>query len=316
MLYNGGMKNRPFILQPIGKDYLWGGERLKKEYNKNIDLTPLAETWECSTHPDGTSIVASGDNKGMLLSELLKKHPEYLGSKHSELPILVKFIDAKKDLSVQVHPADEYAKEYENGQNGKTEMWYICDTDDHASIVYGFKENITPEKIKEHINEGTLSDDLNRITVQKGESYLIKAGTVHAIGAGCLIAEIQQNSNLTYRLYDYNRRNKDGKLRELHIDKALAVSNMQKMVINKEQRMTDELCSCQYFTVNRKQITEDYSLKTTKDSFKVLLVVEGNGTVNWKEEKFKIHKGTCMFIPAESLTVKIKGRITILDIDC
>ena len=216
------MKHIPFLLRPVGKDYLWGGERLKTEYHKQIDLTPLAETWECSTHPDGCSVVDSGAAAGKPLRAVLQEHPEYLGiyaNPEGELPILIKLIDAKKDLSVQVHPDDAYAKQYENGQNGKTEMWYVLEAEPDASLVYGFRHTMTPERLRQSLAEGTLEADLQSVPVSKNDAFLIPAGTVHAIGAGILLAEIQQSSNLTYRLYDYNRTDANGNKRPLHIEK-------------------------------------------------------------------------------------------------
>lgn len=224
------MKHIPFLLRPVGKDYLWGGERLKTAYHKQIDLTPLAETWECSTHPDGCSVVDSGAAAGKPLRTVLQEHPEYLGTyanPEGELPILIKLIDAKKDLSVQVHPDDAYAKQYENGQNGKTEMWYVLEAEPDASLVYGFRHTMTPERLRQSLAEGTLEADLQSVPVSKNDAFLIPAGTVHAIGAGILLAEIQQSSNLTYRLYDYNRTDANGNKRPLHIEKAVATVDYQ-----------------------------------------------------------------------------------------
>ena len=216
--------NAPLLLRPSGKDYLWGGNRLNDEFEKQMRISPLAETWECSTHPDGPSYVVGGEYDGMELAEVLRRHPEYLGLRHqgeSTLPILIKFIDAKQDLSVQVHPTDEYAKEHENGQSGKTEMWYVLDAGREASLVYGLNQRCTKEEIRQSIAEGTVMQHLQRVPIHKDDVFFIQAGTIHAIGAGALVAEIQENSNLTYRLYDYDRVGKDGKKRELHIDKAL-----------------------------------------------------------------------------------------------
>ena len=193
-------------LIPTGKDYLWGGTRLREEYGKKIDLTPLAETWECSAHPDGPSYVATGTYKGKTLAEVLKAHPEYLGTKveNGELPVLVKFIDAKKDLSVQVHPSDEYAKEHEGD-----------------SLIYGFQHEVTEEILRKAVETGTLDKHLQKVPVHKGDTYFVPAGTVHGIGKGILVAEIQESSNVTYRVYDYDRVDKNGKKRELHFDKAV-----------------------------------------------------------------------------------------------
>lgn len=182
-------------LIPTGKDYLWGGTRLREEYGKQIDLTPLAETWECSVHPDGPSYVANGIYKGQTLAEVLSAHPEYLGTKveNGELPVLVKFIDAKKDLSVQVHPDDAYAREHE-GDNGKTEMWYVVDADEGAHLIYGFQHKVTEEILRKAVETGTLDKHLQKVEVHKGDTYFVPAGTVHGIGKGILVAEIQESS--------------------------------------------------------------------------------------------------------------------------
>lgn len=191
-------KNKPMLLHPSGKDYLWGGRRLNDEFEKNIDMDPLAETWECSTHPDGASYVVDGEFSGLELSEVLKLHPEYLGERHKgedSLPILIKFIDAKKDLSVQVHPTDEYAKEHENGQLGKTEMWYVLDAGKDASLIYGLNQNGTKDEIRSAIADGTVTRYLQKVPIHKNDVFFIKPGTIHAIGAGALVAEIQESSN-------------------------------------------------------------------------------------------------------------------------
>ena len=190
-------KPEPFLLQPAGKDYLWGGNRLHTLFGKQLPLHPLAETWECSTHPDGCSIVASGIDKGKTLAEVLQQHPEFLGTKTSatgDLPVLIKLIDAAKDLSVQVHPDDAYAQQYEHEPNGKTEMWYILEAEPGASLIYGFSKPMQPEQLDTCLKENTILSYLQKIPVKKGDVFLIPAGTVHAIGAGIVLAEIQQRS--------------------------------------------------------------------------------------------------------------------------
>lgn len=226
---NLSLKNKPFLLKPAGKDYLWGGMRLRTEYNRPVQMEPLAETWECSTHPDGLSTIASGDFEGMTLKEVLDVHPEFIGTHPdmgNELPILVKLIDAKRDLSIQVHPDDDYARKYEDGQSGKTEMWYVVDATKDARLVYGFYHDVTKQEIREGIENGDIEKYLQKVKIHKNDVFFIEAGTVHAIGAGALIAEVQENSNLTYRLYDYGRTDKNGKKRELHVEKALEVANL------------------------------------------------------------------------------------------
>lgn len=323
--------NKPFLLSPSGKDYLWGGRRLNDEYEKRIDLSPLAETWECSTHPDGPSYVVSGPFEGLKLSEVLMLHPEYLGIRHKEtkeLPILIKFIDAKKDLSIQVHPTDEYAKEHENGQLGKTEMWYVLDAGKDAKLTYGFHHDTDRETIRRAIHDGTLMNYMQQVPVQKDDLFFIEAGTVHAIGAGCLIAEIQENSNLTYRLYDYDRVDKNGKKRELHVDKALEVAKMKSSVEPKQPLRvlkyrkgvaSELLCSCKYFKAFRMIVNTErrqtVTYRADEMGFCVLLCVNGCGTIRYKtDHSIMFYKGDCIFVPAGSEELMIHGQAQFLDI--
>lgn len=326
--------NRPFLLKPVAKNYLWGGRRLNDEFSKGIAMYPLAETWECSTHPDGISMVASGEYRGMLLSEVLEQHPEYIGTHpgtRGELPILIKLIDARYNLSVQVHPDDEYAMEHEDGQPGKTEMWYVIDADRNSEIVYGFLHDISEDKLRNSINEGTIEKHLRKVRIKKDDVFYIKSGTVHAIGAGVLLAEIQQNSNLTYRLYDYNRRDYIGSKRKLHIDKAIAVADLrgsieprQPMRVLKYRRgcASELLCRCQYFEVERWLInTERYrnmtDIRTDSNSFQVLLCIRGCGALIEENGDFiNVFKGDCIFIPADSVRIKLHGRMQLLRVIC
>ena len=264
---------KPFLLRPVGKDYLWGGNRLNDDFSKGINMEPLAETWECSTHPDGTNIVASGEFAGMLLTEVLKSNPEFIGTHprtKDGIPILIKFIDAKKDLSVQVHPDDRYAEVHENGQLGKTEMWYVLDAAKDARLFWGLHHEMNQVSIKKSIREGTFERYLQKISVKPGDVFYVEAGTIHAIGAGILIAEIQESSNLTYRLYDYDRVDKDGKKRKLHIEKALAVANLSGVkepvqpmrVLNYKPGWASELlCRCKNFQVERVLINTERQRK-------------------------------------------------------
>lgn len=325
--------NLPFLLKPVGKDYLWGGNRLNEDFAKGIELSPLAETWECSTHPDGLSIVSSGEFTGKSLSDVLKEHPEFLGSHphtKGELPILIKFIDAQKDLSVQVHPDDEYARKYANGSLGKTEMWYVLDATEDAKVVYGFYHDMDKEKLRESIENGTVEKYLQKVPVKRDDVFYIEAGKVHAIGAGALIAEIQENSNLTYRLYDYNRVDKNGQKRELHIENALAVAELkssrepvQPMRVLKYRRgcASELLCRCKYFQVERmllytEQHREPVDFQTQDNSFRVLLCTEGCGMICGQDVSLKFCKGDCVFVPANSVLLKIYGKAQMLNVGC
>ena len=319
----------PILLTPSGKDYLWGGNRLKTEYGKDIELTPLAETWECSVHPNGPSYAVSGEHKGMTLAEIIQMHPEYVGHKNNQIPVLIKFIDAAKDLSVQVHPSDEYARKYENGQNGKTEMWYVLEAKEGAKLVWGFEHKVTKEILEKDITDGTLQNDLHYVPVHKGDVFLIESGTVHAIGEGILLAEIQENSDLTYRLYDYNRRDKDGTLRELHFDKAVQVLNMNPIGDTSQKPRyvryfygcsRETLCRCKYFEVNRMLINTErvkqlVEYRADENSFRVLLCTNGCGTIFMDDgEYIKFFRGDCIFFPADSQAVCLHGKAQFLDV--
>ena len=316
-------------LIPAGKNYLWGGTRLRDEYGKKIDLTPLAETWECSVHPDGPSHIMNGEFKGRTLAEVLAQHPEYLGTKvkNGELPVLVKLIDAKKALSVQVHPDDEYARVYEH-QNGKTEMWYVIDANEGASLIYGFQHKVTPEILKEAVDTGTLDKHLQKVGVHRGDVFYVPAGTVHGIGAGIPIAEIQESSNVTYRVYDYDRVDKNGKKRELHFDKAVQVMNMEiapeakqksRLVKHYPGCSRELLCRCKYFETERIQVTKGFSFSVKEESFQILMCLDGYGQVETMEadqKPVRFCKGETMFLPAGLRRCLVVGDTMVLKIRC
>lgn len=325
--------NKVLFLRPAGKDYLWGGNRLNTEFSKDIPLSPLAETWECSTHPDGESVVASGGFAGRTLRSVLREHPEYLGehcfNTDGELPILVKLIDAKQDLSVQVHPGDDYAREHENGQNGKYEMWYVLDTEKDAKLVYGLSKDCGAETLRGSLPNGSIERLLQYVPVRADDVFFLEPGTIHALGAGCLVAEIQESSNLTYRLYDYERRDKQGKPRPLHIDKALEVANLRRSpapgqpmrVLRYRPGCAREmLCRCKYFQVERlllntERLRELVTLCADRLSFRVLLCVRGCGSVFCAGEQKNFFKGDCMLVPANT-TFMLHGRAEFLIVGC
>lgn len=327
------LHNMPFLLRPAGKAYLWGGRRLKDDYGKELDMAPLAETWECSTHPDGPSTVGSGKFMGQTLVEVLREHPEFLGSHPAPgggLPVLIKFIDAKKDLSIQVHPDDEYAMIHEHGQRGKSEMWYVLDADPGATLFYGLHRKTDRDTLRQSIAEGTIEKHLQRVAIKKNDLFYVKAGTIHAIGAGALLAEVQQSSDLTYRLYDYDRTDANGLKRELHVEKALEVANLNGgaaphqplRVLSYQKGCAKELlCRCKYFEVHRMLInTENCRMlvpyQADSTSFRVLLCIEGCGNLMTEGggESLQIFKGDCIFFPADSVTARLHGRAQFLEV--
>lgn len=303
-------------LRPSFKDYLWGGHKLVDEYNKEYDGDILAESWEMSCHKDGPSYIVGGAFDGMTLSEYIEKNgKEVLGSncdRFEDFPILIKLIDAKKDLSVQVHPDNEYALKNE-GQYGKTEMWYIVDCEPGAQLFYGFKSEISKEEFEKRIKENTLTDILNAVKVKKGDIFFIDAGTIHAIGKDILIAEIQQNSNVTYRVYDYGRKGADGKERELHIDKAVEVT---KRMPPTEKGFSPDIASCEYFTVDKLYLDGEYFSKVsgtvTDKSFMNVLFLSGSGEIVCGEEKMSFKKGDSFFLTANSGEYEVSGKCEAL----
>ncbi len=313
----------PMKMNPPFKDYIWGGTRLKTEWGKKSDLAIVAESWELSCHPSDPSVVANGEYAGKTLPEVL----EMLGKgalgtdcdAFDRFPILIKLIDAKNDLSIQVHPDDEYALKNES-EYGKTEMWYIVDADEDASLVYGFNKDITKEEYKAAIEENKLMDVLNKVPVHKGDVFFIPAGMVHAIGKGILIAEIQQNSNITYRVYDYGRLGADGKPRELHVEKAVEVSNLTKPeavgalgeAVSENGIKKTMLASCKYFTTEKLEISEKAALRACDKSFVSLLFLEGEGYINFGDGQVAFNKGDSFFIPANTGNFEIDGAATVL----
>ena len=299
-------------LKPACKDYLWGGHRLVAEYGVNYDGEICAEAWELSCHPDGPSLIDNGPYKGKTLQEYIEAEGfSVLGShcrRFREFPILTKFIDAKDNLSVQVHPSNGFALQNE-GQYGKTEMWYVLDAEEDAFLYYGFKEEISREEFAERIKDNTLLEVLNAVPVKKGDALFIESGTLHAIGKGILIAEIQQNSNVTYRIYDYGRVGKDGKKRDLHIEKALAVTN--RVPIVRSGSNYPHIADCDYFTVDKLNLDGrlTYRMQGTvyDSSFLSILILDGQGTISNKGEKVSYRKGDSLFLPAGCGDWQIEG---------
>jgi len=309
------MTTRPFLLKPAAKDYIWGGNRINEVFGKNIAMEPLAETWECSIHPDGLSTVATGCFAGKTLAEVLKAHPELLGKENGgEFPVLIKFIDAKNKLSVQVHPDDAYAHKYENGQNGKTECWIVIDAEPGATLVFGLKNEMSRDEIISCAADGSIESKLNNIPVVAGDVIPVPAGTVHAIGSGILLAEVQQNSNLTYRLYDWGRMGKDGKPRELHLEKSADVIRTPASVpvtgiVRKVVPGIERVCSNECFVIDRVTVSAgaSRSFERTSGSWEVLLCTTGKATLTTSGQSYELHAGDCFFLPACDCDAVVSG---------
>lgn len=311
-------------LTPAIKDYIWGGTRLSKEFDMVSFTDRQAEAWVLSCHEAGHSIVENGEDKGKTLAEVIaEKGKDCLGTnceKFSFFPILIKLIDARDNLSVQVHPDDDYALRVE-GEYGKTEAWYIMDCDEGAEIIYGFKEDITKEEFRKSIEENTLLDYVNRVKVKKGDIFFIEAGTLHAICKGILLAEVQQNSNTTYRVYDYGRL-QNGKPRELHIEKALDVTSTKAIdasgkpmgeTVKKDGYSETLLTTCELFTMKRLDIEEKATVTADSTSFVSLVCLDGNGVVMHGDTCVTLYKGESLFIPASYGEVEILGDLTVLE---
>ena len=293
-------------LTPACKDYLWGGEKLRQDYGIQSQLHPLAEAWVLSCHPDGPSVVATGPLAGKTLPEYIQeKGPGCLGAgceKFTDFPILAKFIDAKGDLSIQVHPSNEYALAHEH-QFGKTEMWYVLDCEPGATLYYGFQHQISREEFQQRIQNNTLTEVLNAVPVEKGDLFFIPAGTLHAIRKGIVVAEIQQNSNVTYRIYDYGRVGADGKPRQLHIQQALEVT--QRTPPQPDPDFHGHLAQCPYFTVD--VMEGRFTLDCGPESFVSVLVLEGTGILWEGDESMSLRKGESLFIPAGAGQCRLEG---------
>ena len=299
-------------MEPAFKDNLWGGTRLRDVYGKKCDYDIVAESWELSTHKAGQSIVATGKNKGLMLGEYINRFGRgILGWKcdpYERFPLLIKFIDSRESLSIQVHPGDDYALQKED-EYGKNELWYVVDCEPESYLYCGFSRDTDEAEVRRRIEDGTLTEILNKIPVKKGESYFIENGTVHAIGPGVLICEIQQSSNVTYRLYDYQRRDKYGELRELHIDKAMEVTNFHEKDMEAAKTM-----ECKYFSIEKSVFDGEVSFNLDDSSFRAFVVLEGSGQVSCGEESLAYRPADCFFVPAGKKTVAFHGCGTILKV--
>ena len=307
----------PLKFQPILKSVIWGGDEIVKFKNLKKEKTEIGESWEISGVEDNVSIIKNGDFANTSLDELIKSAKDKLVGKKiydkfgNKFPLLIKFIDARDNLSIQVHPDDKLAKQRHNSF-GKTEMWYIVKAEPGASIYSGFKEEITPEEYVERIENNTFTDVIEEHFVKEGDVYFMPAGRVHAIGAGCFVAEIQQTSNITYRIFDYNRKDKEGNLRELHTELAkdaidYTVYDSYKTDYKSSLNQTNELVSCDYFTTNLLELDKPLDKDISKiDSFIVYMCLEGTYELeDNKKNKITVSRGETILIPADTQQIII-----------
>lgn len=311
----------PFLLKPSCKDSIWGGTKLKKRFHKEHSVDIISESWELSVHPAGLSLAASGPNRSVPLAELIK-NPAVTGNfaaSFTVFPLMIKWIDSQLPLSIQVHPDNDYAMAHEQDM-GKTEMWYIIDCEPDSYLYYGFSKEISREEFAHRIADDTLLEVVQKVPVKKGDVFFIPSGTLHAIGPGILLAEVQQSSNVTYRIYDYGRLDTDGKPRQLHVEEAVDVTKLIPITESSPIPLPlscpqDELlASCPYFAVIRQQITSPRQYNGDAGSFHALMCVEGQGVLQTVSETLTIPSGATVFVPADSSAFIISGNLTLLDV--
>ena len=313
----------PLQFEPILKERIWGGEKLNSVLNKPITSKSTGESWEISTVEGDVSVISNGTLKGISLNEVIDNFPkEVLGTSVFEkfgkqFPLLFKYLDAKTDLSIQVHPNDELAKERHNSF-GKTEMWYIMQADEGSRIIVGFKNNSNAKEYVSHLENNTLLALLEEVKVKTGDVFFLETGTVHAIGAGLLVAEIQQTSDITYRLYDFDRVDSEGNKRELHVELALEAINYNKVETqkkyNKQENVSNKMVNCPYFTTNYLNIAGEINVSKSATSFTVYMCTEGEFQLEYNQEQYHYSKGDTVLIPAAMTDFNLLGKATLLEI--
>ena len=313
----------PLQFNPILKERIWGGEKLKTELNKPITSNITGESWEISTVKGDVSIIANGDLKGKSFLDVINDNPnEILGTEvyarfGKEFPLLFKYLDAREDLSIQVHPNDALAKK-RHDSFGKTEMWYIMQADEDARIIVGFKENSNAAEYLENLENKTLLSILDDVKVKSGDVFFLETGTVHAIGAGLVVAEIQQTSDITYRLYDFDRVDAQGATRELHVDLALEAINYNvvetKKDYSKDLNESNQVVECPYFTTNFIPLDGKISVSKSGKTFTVYMCTEGTFELEYNNSKIQYNKGDTVLIPAAMNAFILSGKASILEI--
>lgn len=316
-------KAYPLQFDPILKERIWGGTKLKSMFNKPIVSNITGESWELSDVEGDVSVVANGDYKGKSLTELLGAFPDdLLGTQVHErfgkqFPLLFKYLDAREDLSIQVHPNDELARKRHNSF-GKTEMWYVMQADENARIIVGFEQKSSPEQYLKSLKEKTILGLLHTADAKKGDVFMLETGTVHAIGAGLVIAEIQQTSDITYRIYDFDRKDANGNARELHVDLALDAINYEKTNTRKtythHENQSNGIVDCPYFTTNFIPLDGQSEVHKDGASFTVYMCVEGEFEILIGKEKYHYKTGDTVLLPAAIKALELKGKASLLEI--
>lgn len=313
----------PLQFEPILKERIWGGEKLKAILNKPIVSPITGESWELSAVEGDCSIVANGDLKGRNLIEIIEKYPEEVVGKKvfekfgKQFPLLFKFLDAREDLSIQVHPNDALAQKRHNSF-GKTEMWYVMQADPESKLIVGFKKDSNAKEYLDLLGKNELLSILDTKKAQKGDVFFLETGTVHAIGAGLVIAEIQQTSDITYRLFDFNRKDAQGNARELHVDLALDAINYQKVETqqhySKIENQSNLMVDCPYFTANFIPLLGEVPVTKNGASFTVYMVVEGGCSVKIHGKEYTYKTGDTVLMPAALQTFTLSGNASLLEI--
>ena len=317
----------PLKFRPILKSMVWGGEKIAPFKSISTDQHNIGESWELSGVKGNESVVANGEYAGRTITDLIKEFKDKLIGKSNyektgeQFPLLIKFIDAKQDLSIQVHPNDELAARRHNGSKGKTEMWYVVETDPGAHLMAGLKKSITPEEYVERVNNNTITDVLEDFSLQKGDVFFLPAGRIHSIGSGSFIAEIQQTSDITYRIYDFGRLGLDGKPRELHTELAKDAIDYKvypdyKTSYQKDKNKENVLVDCKYFTTSLYDLDKEYDLDLKAlDSFLIIICIEGGAVITDNEgHSESVRKGETVLIPASTEDVKVvpEGNVQFL----
>lgn len=309
---------QPLFLQPVFKERIWGGTTLQTEFGYDIPSNHTGECWAISAHPNGPSLIQNGPYAGMGLDELWSKHPELFGNpKEAVFPLLTKILDANRDLSVQVHPADAYAQVHENGELGKTECWYIIDCKEDADIIFGHNAK-TKEELVKQIEDGKWDELLRKVKIKPGDFFYVPSGTIHALCEGTLVLETQQSSDTTYRVYDYNRRDESGNLRELHLQKAIDVTT----VPHQDQSSTPSVKKYENTTITTYVESDFFSVykwdvcgKTSfsfDDRYLLLSVINGSGNLLHNGEKYDLEKGTHLIIPFHFGSFELDGNCELI----